>query len=458
MRFELKTKGFHLEIGEKSKDLIRDKSGEIIGCNKNSFYDIAMPYVASDNFITLFESLPEVSFPIRYIIDKIQKGNFLLKSQKDDSIIWNNDKINLFLTQPNPLQTFSELISSHFAYKFATGNSFIKAAKPDTLRGSIWKWCDNYWVMPSNCVQVIPNRPTILFSSAKRQDIIKSYRFTFNGTVDDINPENVLHVRELNINSGRDFLLGRSRLISQLKPISNLIPVYEARNVIYVKRGALGMIVSKKKDETGSVALSPAEKKEIIEEYEKTYGVNNGQHPTAIIRDEVDYIKTNMNIQELMPFEETLLDAISIASAFSIPSQLVPRKDNSTYDNQENAEKSVYMNIVIPEAKSFVRDFTRFTGLDKDGMYLDVDFSDVDVLQKGNNEKQKTLGIITNKCKSEFLSGVITLNDWRAQIGESMINIPIYNKLVINMTSEEISKLKELNIIGQAKSTNNGAV
>jgi len=44
-----------------------------------------------------------------------------------------------------------------------------------------------------------------------------------------------------------------------------------------------------------------------------------------------DFVRTNLSIAELQPFEETLADAINIAGAYGIPAVLVPRKDQSTF-------------------------------------------------------------------------------------------------------------------------------
>ena len=257
----------------------------------------------------------------------------------------------------------------------------------------------------------------------------------------------------MNINTYYDFYKGRSRLVSQINPISNLIAVYQARNIVYTKRGALGIIVSRKKDDTGSIPLKEDEKEEIRKEYNRVYGTGYNQYPVAILREDLDFIKTSMSIAEMQPFEETLQDAVAIAGAFSIPPQLVPRKDASTYDNQVTSERSVYDNIVIPEAKSFADSLTKFLQLDRDGMYLDVDFSEVDALQSGYKEKQERLTIISKKCREEFLSGIITLNDWRAQIGESMVSSPIYGKLLFEMSDEEIKKVKY--IMGNKTNTDN---
>jgi hypothetical protein len=456
MNLSFETKNFHLSIGGKSKDLIRDKQGNVSGYVRNTLYDIASPYVASDNFITLYETVPEVFFPVRYLVDKIVKGNFMLKSIKDDSVIFNNDSINKLLTQPNALQSFDEFVSLHFLYKFLTGNSFIKASVFSQTQKELWRRCDDYWVLPSGSVDIVANNNAPLFSPASISEIIQYYRLSYSGIMDDMAPEIVLHVKEPNVNTLDCSFKGKSRLVSQIKPISNLISVYEARNVIYTKRGALGIIVSRKKDETGTVALTPDEKENIRKEYDTVYGLGGDKYPVAIIDTDTDFIRTSMSIQELQPFDETLQDAISIAGAFSIPSQLVPRKDNSTFDNQNTSERSVYYNIVIPEAKSFVKSLTRFLGLEKDGMYLDVDYSDVDALQSGNKERQQTLNIISMKCKNEFLGGVITLNDWRAQIGESKVLNQLYDKLIFEMSDQEVERIKGIISSSNTKSNNNG--
>ncbi len=95
--------------------------------------------------------------------------------------------------------------------------------------------------------------------------------------------------------------------------MSNLIAVYEARNVIYVKRGGLGFIVSKKTDATGSIALTDDEKEQLLKQNFEKYGVRKGQVPYGISDADIDFVRTNLSIAELQPFEETLADAINIA-------------------------------------------------------------------------------------------------------------------------------------------------
>ena len=220
--------------------------------------------------------------------------------------------------------------------------------------------------------------------------------------------------------------------------------MYEARNVIYVKRGGLGFIISKKEDPTGTVAMSEKEKTNLLDQVDGRYGIGKGKSPYGISDIPIDFIRTNLSIKELEPFEETLADAISIAGAFGIPAVLVPRKDQSTFSNQSTAEKAVYSSKIIPMANQFCDDLTSFLGLAESGFYLKADFSHVDCLQLGRKESEEVKKIINDRCRSQFESGLITLNDWRAQIDESKIENPLFDKLKFDMSDEELDKVNRV--------------
>ena len=239
-----------------------------------------------------------------------------------------------------------------------------------------------------------------------------------------------------------DPLRAKSRMMSVLKAISNLIAVYEARNVIYVKQGGLGWLVSEMSDDMGSRALTKEEKKQILEEADKMYGFGDGKYPYGISDVKMSFIRTNLSITDLQPFDETLADAVVIAGIYGIPPVLIPRKDQSTYSNQANAEKAVYTSVIIPLVQRFCNEFTHYLGLDQDGLYIDADFSSVDCLQTGKKEEQEVHRSITDRCKIEFESGLITLNDWRSQQGYERVEDALYDKLVTEMTPYDIERVK----------------
>jgi phage portal protein BeeE len=204
--------------------------------------------------------------------------------------------------------------------------------------------------------------------------------------------------------------------------------------------------VSNKSDQTGTIALEPKEKKELREEIDRNYGLGADKMPYGITDVPISFVRTNLSISELQPFEETLEDAIKVASVFGIPSDLVPRKDKSTYDNQIGAQKDVYTSVIIPMAKQFCQDVTRFLGLEEKGLYIDCDFSDVDCLQKGLKETEEVKKLRLERCLVQFNAGLMTLDDIRAQMHESQLaeEIPLFGKLKFQMTPDELQQVNSI--------------
>ena len=421
-----------------------------------------LPYFCGENFLQLFESVPEVFFPINYIASRIAGATFEVKRVKDDSIVYYRKEFNKFLDQPNCLMKFRELVYLHFVYKLATGNAFMRAAMGDGVNPERrWRWCDNFWEMPADHMRVVPNRDmSQMFGVASKEELIKAYRIEYGMMAySDIDPAEIWHDRDgrPSFYADSQFMMSKSRLASQQKAISNLIAVYQARNLIYVKQGGLGFIVSRKQDTTGTIALTEKEKEQIRSQHDSRYGITGDRLPYGISDVPIDFVRTNLSISELQPFDETLQDAITIAGAYGIPSVLVPRKDQSTFSNQATAEKTVYASVVIPMAKDFCRSFGNFIGLDKSGLYLDVDFSDVDCMQDGLKTEEEVKKMVNERCRQQFLDGLITLNDWRGQIGEANIEEkvnPLFSKLKFDMTDEELEIVNRI-ILNQQTPNNN---
>lgn len=420
---------------------------------------ILHPKYAGDNFLTLFATVPEVFWPIDFIASRVAGASFVVRRSSDDSVVWRlSHPVNGILSNPNCLMGWYEFIYNHFVYKLATGNAFVRAAMGDHLDAEAlkWKYCDTYWNLPSSKVQVEPirhyNLPLFSVTPNGIDDIVAGYRLAFGDKISELIPSyQVWHDRDgLPSYGGRvGFLKAMSRLAPLKKPIGNLIAVYSARNIIYVKRGGVGFIVQQQQDKAGTVAMTSDEKKAFVKELTDTYGFSDGQFPFGVSNIPMSFVRTNLSISELQPFDETLADAITIAGAYGIPSVLVPRKDQATFSNQATAEKAVYSSVVIPLAKRFCKDFTIFLRMEDGGSkyYLDCDFSGVDCLQEGLKEAEEVKKLVNERCMEQFNKGLITLNDWRGQIGEAMIEeseLPLASKLKWQMTDEELAKVAKI--------------
>lgn len=443
----MKILGYTITKNQKST-IVRDENKNIVSVKISSddlcrYLGAFSPYNITSNTVTLFNEMSEVYFPVMSIVSRITNGKFQLKDSKTDTVIYDNKEINKFLSKPNPLQTFEELIMQLEVYKLVTGNGYLYANTPDFIKSSPrYKTTDNYMILPSQGVNVNYKNSIKLFSASDISDIIDSYTVTIGGSQLEINPSNILHLKETSIGDDTNHIEGVSRLVRLKYPLANLMAVYEARNAIYVKRGAIGAIVSNSKDDSGNVPLTPKEKEQLLKDYNDTYGVMNDKNPTMITGIPVSFVRFNQSIQELQPFEETLADAVQIAGVYNVPPVLIPRKDQSTFSNQDSAEKSLYENVVIPEAISTCKALNEFLGIEKDGMYLDVSFDHIPVLQPNSRDKADTDKITTETCKVNFLSGIITLNEWLSKIGGDMVDNPIYNKKIFEMSDDEVSKIE----------------
>ena len=415
----------------------------------------ARPRVVNSNFMTLFSNVPEIFWPINYVAKRISEAHYELKRVKDDSIVWcNRLNVDRILRTPNPVMSWRELVYQHFVYKLVTGNAFLRAAMPDSIDADAIKcqWCSHYWELPADKVSVEPasyGSGIPIFGIADKDELIKGYKLSagiYSGLL--IPHHQIWHDRDglPDCLNGYNYLKAKSRLLSVMKPISNLIAVYEARNVIYVKRGGLGFIVAAKTDDTGTVALDPDEKKELRKEIDGNYGIGEGKSPYGVTDIPISFVRTNLSISELQPFDETLEDAIKIASVYDIPAVLVPRKDQATFSNQDTAEKSVYTSTIIPAAKRFCEELTLFLGLEQKGYYLDCNFSDVACLQTGRKEAEGVKDMVLKRGLTAFNAGLCTLDDIRAQLHEDQRadTIPLFGKLKFEMTPEELERVNTI--------------
>lgn len=402
------------------------------------------------DYMWMFGNIPEVYWAIDFIAKRISESHFDVKRVKDDSLVLcDRTGVSRLINKPNPITSWRELVYQHFVYKLATGNAYQRAAMSDGMSTdvSLYRWCSCLWELPANYVDIVPANNfgrVPLFGVAELEDIIKGYRLNIGDYQNYIIPPGqIWHDKDgIPTQSGmRPFLKSASRLKAVKSNIANLTATYEARYAIFRKRGALGFLVSEKTDETGSVALQPDEKKEIREELNKEYGFGDQQSLYGVLDYPMRFIRTNMSIDELKPFDETLEDAVKIAALYGIPSVLVPRKDQATFSNQDAAEKSVYTSVIIPMAKRFCDDISRFLGLTRDGCYIDCDFSDVACLQTGLKEAVEVRKLTNEVCLAQFNCGLITINDWRAQIHEEALEGEIYDKVKFEMSPEELAKI-----------------
>jgi hypothetical protein len=389
------------------------------------------------NFINLFYCLPEIFAPVNEIASRVADATWQLKKSWNDEIDYSDKDFNRLFSQPNPLTSFKQFVYQAVCYELLTGANIEYFNRPLTLPDEYKNYL-SWYNLPSDKVCIKRRQGADLYSATKMSDLVTGYEVGNR----QFDTSNVLPFITGDLGNPEDVGSFRSQLCGAKLAIKNLLPVYEARGVIYIKRGALGFLVSKKSDESGLISLTKSEKEEAQREYQGSYGLTAGKNQVGVSSAPVEFVKTSMSIQELQPFDETLADAVAIYAALKVPRHLVPSKDSSTFANADADMKSFYANVIIPCANRYAEAWTNKFKFDR--RYIWADFSTIPELQENRKDKatvDKTNGEI---WLTRWQNGVCTLNDWIAATDGVKGSGRLYETKIFDLTDEELQKVKNV--------------
>lgn len=412
----------------------------------NLFYDLMHGRHAGENFLSLFYCLPEVFAPVHEIASRVADANWQLVKEWNDEVDYNDADFNKLFTAPNPLQDHKTFVYMSVVYEICTGGQFWYTYRDReylvTPEGEEYKNILGWWNLAAHTVCAVLAKIDP-YTAIKISDLVQRWEEAdyIMGGKRVFDPADIDCVLNLSLDRPFDLNCRVSHLLGAEKAIRNLIPVYEARGVIYIKRGALGFVVSQKSDESGLQALSPKEKKQAREDFQETYGLTQDKSPISITALPVKFERTAMSIQELEPFNETLADACAIYAVLRVPPHLIPSKDKSTFNNANTDMKSFYTSVIIPWAKKYAQIWT--TALSIPRRYINPDFNHVDCLQEDKKLMAEYAQVMGNVWKQRWMSGVCSLNEWIAAVDGNVVkNNPVFDKKISEMDEKELTIVK----------------
>jgi len=419
------------------RDFTQEYSADAPALLNKTYNDLLYGAYNRKNFIQLFYCLPEIFAPINEIASRVADATWQLRKDWNDEIDYSNADFNRLFNSPNPFMTFKQFVYQSVCYEYLTGANIEYANKPGTLPRlpeNILSWYN----LPTDKVDIQKKKYYDIYSATSVKDIILGYKVGDRSF--DI--DNVLPFLNVDLMSTNDPTAFRSQLCGAELAIKNLLPVYEARGVIYVKRGALGFLVSAKSDESGRIPLNPKEKEDAQKVYQDSYGLRADKNQVGVSAAPVEFVKTSMSIQELQPFDETLADAVSIYATLKVPRHLVPTKDNSTFANAESDMKSFYANVIIPCANRYAQAWTNFFGFER--RYIHADFSNTPELQENRKEKSEVDRTNGTVYYQRFTSGIMTLNEWAVAVDGEKSALSLYDKKIFEMLPDELELVKNI--------------
>jgi hypothetical protein len=399
---------------------------------------------ASNNFIELFYSIPEVFAPVHEIASRVADANWQLKKNSDDEVIFNNADFNRLFSQPNPLMAMRQFVYQAVCYEILTGKELFYFNKVNVF-GEKAKNIVNWWNLPAPKIVATHKDDFDPYFATHLSDFIKNWKIpSYNKQKPDktFEPDSVLPLLNFDLNQPFNFNTTVSFLKGAEKAIRNLIPVYEARGVIYIKRGALGFLVSKKSDESGMISLTKKEKAEAQTDFNSSYGLTAGKETIGVTSVPLEFIRTSMSIQELQPFDETAADAAAIYATLRVPAHLQPSKDKSTFNNADTDLKSFYTDVIIPWAKKYAQLWTPYFEFSRG--YIEPDYSHISVLQINRKEKSAVDKIQGSIWTERWLNSACSLNEWILANEGFPGTGSLYEKKLLDLTPEELLKVGEI--------------
>jgi phage portal protein BeeE len=350
------------------------------------------------------------------------------------------------IDNPNPMMSRWEFLQSYIATKWVFGNAFFYG-NAGGVEVNI-KNIETLWnVWPQYMSAVLTGS---YFSATTQEEIIQEWIWGTNGFNNETKwkPQEILHRKDknLSINCQKDIVFGKSRVESLMRPLSNISLAYESENNVMADRGAR-LIITAGKDDAGVVPIMPNDKKKLKEEF-RNYGLQDGQSQALIAEGVVNITAVDQDIRKLGIFETIATDALAVANTFNTPYELVRYNlTGSTFENQNQAEKRMYQNVIIPEFTDLLSDLTNWLKLRDFGYEYVADFSHIAVLQEDAKDKAQANRQTSAYYKELFLSNGCTLNEWRQAIGLNSSD-GYGDKRLSEMDDKEVAIILNRNISG----------
>ena len=353
-----------------------------------SIGNIVIPEKLTDeNCFMLSNSVAELFFPIDFYADRISKLRFYIGNKSGKEV--ESNEYNRLLKEINPLYKFSDLIYQYVFSYLADGNAIVLRQKPSSYSTAR--------VTANNLSRVDVLRPDEIalneylninqYEIQRLTDLIRYIDLNVGNTTKRITDMDLIVIDNYSTYKRKgSTVLSRSPLFAANKSIDTLMAVYSARYNVYANNGAAGYL-SKKISSSNTVEniIDPANREKILADINNRNGLTGKRNIWGISSVPLEFVKTLATISELLPLEETLESSVKIAGVFQIPPVLVPRKDQSTYDNQANAEKTVWENGLLSIAETVCENWSKILGLVETPYRLYADTSTVAALTENES-------------------------------------------------------------------------
>ncbi len=320
------------------------------GSNKDPFGDV--------DELQTYQEVPEVNAIIN--MKARAWSNMRLKEVNKEGVetpTAQGQALIKLLTNPNWFQQIKEFLIQTKTLREVFGNEYIFKTAPIGFDPTIDR-VKALYCLPANIVETCYDNSTPFFLNATRPKVTYEIKKE-DGKMLSYDSTYVIHFNDNRIEikhaTDKNLLKGKSKL-SALRPvINNIRQAYESRGIILAFRGANGAWVNDGKDVvSGALPLDATEKQRVQDTFSQ-YGTAKGQKQTIITDLPIRWEQAGTNNpKNLGLFEEIEQGFNKCLDTFGVPAELFVRGQGSTYENQHQAEKGLYIRTVMPEANEWI--------------------------------------------------------------------------------------------------------
>lgn len=370
----------------------RDRYNRMITPYKTSvIYEGIPSFIDPNNFkpYDIYETTAELYAVINLRGSLLASGRWIHKD-KNGKLIENSEYVN-FLENPNSFMNGNQYLMNLDQSWCLHGKTFeylLKGFKSQQIPTDIK-------ILPPDQMKI--ETTGYWFKQRSLDSMIKSYKYC----EETIPSDEILYRWIANTNNP---LIGESPLKALYMPLSNIRESYNARNVIIVKKGALGILSNSSTDSIGTKNVTQAERDTIEKQYHKDYNLNDGGKSVIITDSNLTWQPMSFPTKDLMLFEEVSANFMKIIDAFGLNINLFSREKGSTYENLSQGLKQAYQTTIIPLGEEYAMKYQKLFGIPENETLM-LDYSHIAVLQENEKEKSEVLNNKANATQTLINSG-----------------------------------------------------
>jgi hypothetical protein len=314
-------------------------------------------------------------------------------------------KIRKLFANPNPIQSATQFALFRYMMTQLYGYAVVLVDKPFGFPNVD---ASAMWVLPNWLLEITEsNSPFIDTATQGISRIVLKYK----NQRTELPMENILIYKDFTPTLS-SIVLPCSRIEPIAMPINNIIGAYESRNVLIRKRGPMYVISSAKTDTIGTQPLTPAERDEQERNFSYRYGLSRQQAQAIITSANVNIQTIGYDVAQLKLHEEVQESAIAVCNGLSYPPFLLGLSD-TTYNNQAEASRGLYMETTIPEAQNISSQDNAHFKTAEFGIEISKDYSHVSALQEDEQKNATAYNIRSQALERDFKNNVLTLDMYR---------------------------------------------